>query len=94
DFSHVTVDTVTVSETVQALARTLPRRGRVSFRELTDGLRTRIEVIVHFLAVLELCKLGKLLVGQAERFGDLEVEWVGGDDEPVEALTGTDEYEG
>jgi segregation and condensation protein A len=94
DLSHVTVDTVTVSETVQSLARTLPGRGRVSFRELTAHLAARIEVIVHFLAVLELCKLGKVLIGQAERFGDLEVEWVGEDRPLVQALIGADEYRG
>ncbi len=94
DLSHVTVDTVTVSETVRALAGMLPGRGRVSFRELTAGLETRIQVIVHFLAVLELCKLGKVAVGQAERFGDLEIEWVGEDHPLAEALVGADEYEG
>jgi len=94
DLSHVTVDTVTVSETVQVLAGMLPGRGMVSFRDLTAHLVTRIEVIVHFLAVLELTKLGKVVVGQAERFGDLEIEWVGEDHPLVEALVGADEYEG
>jgi segregation and condensation protein A len=93
DLSHVTVDTVTVSETVQSLAATLPGRGRVSFRSLTGDLSARIEVIVHFLAVLELCKLGKVTVAQAERFGDLEVEWVAEDHPLVEALIGA-EYDG
>jgi segregation and condensation protein A len=94
DLSHVTVDTVTVSETVQFLAGALPGRGTVSFRDLTADLTSRIEVIVHFLAVLELCKLGKVVVGQAERFGDLEVEWVGEDHPVLEALVGADEYQG
>jgi segregation and condensation protein A len=94
DLSHVTVDTVTVSETVQALAGILPGTGRTSFREMTAHLESRIEVIVHFLAVLELCKLGKVVVGQAERFGDLEIEWVGEDHPLIEALIGADEYEG
>lgn len=94
DLSHVTVDTVTVSETVQVLAARLPGRGRVSFRELTGHLTTRIEVIVHFLALLELCKLGKVELGQAERFGELAVEWVAEEHPLVEALVGADEYDG
>jgi segregation and condensation protein A len=94
DLSHVTVDTVTVSETVQALAVSLPGRQKVSFRQLTAHLVNRIEVIVHFLAVLELCKLGKVVVAQAERFGDLEIEWVGEDHPLVEALVGAEEYDG
>jgi segregation and condensation protein A len=94
DLSHVTVDTVSVSETVQVLCATLPGRGRMSFRALTSHLTTRIEVIVHFLACLELCKLGKLTLGQAERFGDLEVEWIAEAAPLVEALVGADEYDG
>jgi segregation and condensation protein A len=94
DLSHVTVDTVTVSETVAALALALPGRGEVSFRQLVGALRSRIEVIVHFLALLELCKLGKVVLGQAERFGDLRVEWIAEDHPAVEALVGADEYDG
>ena len=94
DLSHVTVDTVTVSETIQSLVGVLARRGRVSFRALTTGLTARIDVIVHFLAVLELCKLGKVTLGQAERFGDLEVEWIAEDHPLPEALVGADDYDG
>lgn len=94
DLSHVTVDTVTVAETIQALAVVLPRRGRVSFRTLTAGLSARIDVIVHFLALLELCKLGKVTLGQAERFGDLDVEWIAEDHPVLEALVGADDYDG
>ncbi|NNN03653.1 MAG: segregation/condensation protein A [Acidimicrobiaceae bacterium] len=73
---HVTVDAVTVAETVVVLAERLPLLGRVSFRELIRGLETRIEIIVHFLALLELCKLGHVELGQGETFGDVEVTWV------------------
>jgi segregation and condensation protein A len=76
DLSHVTVDQVSVSETVQRLAERLPTLVSVSFRELTDSLISRIEVIVHFLAVLELCKLGKVSLGQGSTFGDLQVAWL------------------
>jgi len=104
DLSHVTVDTVTVSETVQVLAGVLPGRGRTSFRELTAGLGRRIEIIVHFLALLELCKLGKVSLGQGQVFGDLEVDWIAegstaGGRPLAGALLGggdlaTDEYDG
>lgn len=94
DLSHVTVDTVTVSETVQSLARVLPGRGPLTFRELTGHLTARIEIIVHFLALLELCKLGKVSLGQAERFGELRIEWVAEDNPLVDALIGADDYDG
>ena len=74
--NHVTVDSVTVAETVVALSQRLPSMGRLSFRSLTSSLSTRIEVIVHFLALLELCKLGHINLGQGATFGDVEIEWL------------------
>jgi len=76
DLSHVTVDTLTVSEAVDELILELPRRRVTTFAELTAHLRTRIEVIVRFLALLELCKLGRVTLGQGHTFGELGVEWV------------------
>ena len=73
---HVTVDAVSVAETVVALAQRLPSLGRLSFRELTASLESRIEIIVHFLALLELCKLGHIELGQGATFGDVEIEWI------------------
>ena len=71
DLSHVTVDMVSVSETVQALIAR-PDSGRPgSFRQLVADCRTRMDVIVHFLALLELCKMGRVALGQGQTFGDL-----------------------
>ncbi len=80
DLSHVTVDTVSVSEAVAELIA-LPESTRAaSFRALVHDCRTRIEVIVRFLALLELCKMGRVSLGQGETFGDLRISWLGGDE--------------
>jgi segregation and condensation protein A len=76
DLSHVTVDTVTVSEAVAELIA-MPRDTRAtSFRVLVEGCQTRMEVIVRFLALLELCKMGRVSLGQGETFGDLRIAWL------------------
>jgi segregation and condensation protein A len=90
--NHVTVDAVTVAETVVSLAQRLPSMGKISFRKLTEGLVTRIEIIVHFLALLELCKLGHLDLGQGVTFGEVEIEWITNDDSLN--LERIDTYEG
>lgn len=90
--NHVTVDAVTVAETVVALAQRLPTLGSLSFRELTAGLHTRIEIIVHFLALLELCKLGHVGLGQGTTFGDVDIAWI--DDAHGLDLGRIDSYEG
>jgi segregation and condensation protein A len=90
--NHVTVDAVTVAETVASLVQRLPLLGKLTFRELVSGLNTRIEVIVHFLALLELCKLGHVDLGQGSTFGELSLEWVDGSG--ALDLGGVDVYEG
>ncbi len=74
--NHLTVDAVSVAETVVSLSQRLPTMGRLSFRTLTEGLGSRIEVIVHFLALLELCKLGHVELGQGATFGEVQIEWL------------------
>ena len=71
----------------------LPRAGRITFRRLTADLADRIEVIIRFLAVLELYKQGAVEIDQPERFGDIEVAWTAGDDFDSEAIL-IDSYEG
>jgi len=89
---HVTVDAVSVAETVVSLTQRLPGLGRLSFRQLVEGFETRIEVIVHFLALLELCKLGHVTLGQGATFGEVQIEWL---DVPVGLDIGrVDSYEG
>ncbi len=76
DLSHVTVDTLTVSETVHDLINTPAGERATSFRALVAGCQSRIEVIVRFLALLELCKMGRVTLGQGATFGDLRIAWV------------------
>jgi segregation and condensation protein A len=79
DLSHVTVDTVSVSEALaELIAVPMAQRAR-SFRSLVEECTTRIEVIVRFLALLELCKMGRVTLGQGHTFGDLRIEWLAHD---------------
>jgi chromatin segregation and condensation protein Rec8/ScpA/Scc1 (kleisin family) len=48
--------------------------GRSTFRALTDGYASRIEVAVSFLAILDLYKSERVEVSQLTNFGDLVVE--------------------
>jgi segregation and condensation protein A len=73
----------------------LPRAGRISFARLTNGLVERLEVIVRFLALLELFKQGYVEVDQADRFGDIEITWLGAPlDDDMNARELVDDYDG
>jgi segregation and condensation protein A len=93
DLFHVTPIRVTVADAVAELVEELPRVGRISFRRLTAELVERVEVIVRFLAVLELYKQGLVEIEQFDRFGEIEVSWTGGDDVDSSVLA-VDVYEG
>ena len=107
DLFHVAPIRASVADAVAELIDELPRVGRISFRRLTSGLVERLEVIVRFLALLELFKQGYVELEQTERFGDVEVVWTGGETPIATMLQGrsrsladrfadeyADEYEG
>src|SRR5205814_818158 len=77
DLAHVAPIRASVADAVAELIDELPRVGRISFRRLAAGLRHRLDVIVRFLAVLELFKQGVVELDQAHTFGDIEVQWIG-----------------
>ena len=47
----------------------------VSFKHLTKGLTDRFEIVVRFLAILELYKQGVLEIDQIDSFGEISVSW-------------------
>jgi segregation and condensation protein A len=90
---HVAPIRASVTDAVDELVDELPRVGRISFRHLTADLVERLEVVVRFLAVLELFKQGLVELDQAESFGSIEIVWVGGGD-PTRHLEAVDSYDG
>ena len=94
DLFHVNPIRFTVAEAVAELIDELPRIGRISFRRLTADLVERLEVIVRFLAVLELFKQGVVDLDQPERFGDIEITWIAGGDPAIAEAILVDAYEG
>ena len=77
---HVDTDTIapiriSVADAVAELVDELPRSGTVTFRHLTRSLSDRIEIVVWFLAVLELYKQGVVELDQLDSFGDIHVGW-------------------
>jgi segregation and condensation protein A len=92
---HVAPIRASVRDAVEELVEELPRAGRISFARLTSGLVERLEVIVRFLALLEMFKQGLVDLDQATSFGELSVTWLGagsGASEPVIDLV--EEYQG
>lgn len=89
---HVSPVRFTVAERVAQLSETLPRTGETSFVSLCAGMVERLEVIVTFLALLELFKQGAVEIAQFDRFGEISVRW--SPETRVLAATAVDDYEG
>ncbi len=83
---HVSAVKANVTDAIETFVAQLPGRGPVTFRELTDGVEERIEVVVRFLAVLELFKQGLVDLEQAVCFGELVVVWTA--DDPAAMVDG------
>jgi segregation and condensation protein A len=77
DLSHVTPITFTVADAIQMVTAQLGEAGAASFRQLVATCEDRIQVVVSFLALLELYRDGKVDLSQAETFGEIEVRWNG-----------------
>jgi segregation and condensation protein A len=71
--THIAPIRASVRDAIETVLALLPAHGPVRFRELTYGVTEKLEVIVRFLAVLELFKQGVVDLEQFETFGELTV---------------------
>jgi segregation and condensation protein A len=62
-----------VEETMARIASAAAEQGEVSFTALLERCRARAEMIVTFMALLELIKLGTVAVVQAGLFGEIRI---------------------
>ena len=62
-----------VEDKMALIASTVAEHGEASFTDLLLRCRARTEMIVTFMALLELIKLGTILVVQSEAFGDIRI---------------------
>jgi segregation and condensation protein A len=94
DIQHIHSVRTSVNDAVAELVDELPRVGRVTFRRLTESLVERLEIVVRFLAVLELFKQGLVDLDQPAAFGEIEITWLGSEALAMADLAGIDSYEG
>lgn len=94
DLFHVAPIRASVADALMEMLDTLPKLSKVTFRQITEAIYDRIEVVVRFLAILELYKQGRVTLEQSDRFGEIEVQWIAGDDTGFEAVLQIDDYEG
>jgi len=73
DIREIVSDRYSVADKIEHLLEAIPMGGRVRFDSLFSTAASRVEVIVTFLAMLELMKLNHLMVEQEQMLGDIVV---------------------
>lgn len=89
---EVVTDAVSLRDRVRTLLHALSVARSIEFESLFDTDASRFEVIITFLAMLELMKMGAVRAVQEERYGRIVIEMIVADASGV-ALEGIDEYD-
>ena len=80
-FGAIEKEEVSLSEKMLEMKEYAGNHRKFSFRQLLVGQKSRVQLIVTFLSILELMKMGYIHVEQDELFDDIQVDVVR---EPVE----------
>ncbi|MDD5040311.1 MAG: segregation/condensation protein A [Patescibacteria group bacterium] len=73
---EVIIKTISIRERIGNIQQLIKKRAEVSFHELLKSAKNKTEIIVTFLAVLELVKLRTIAVVQDGVFNDIKVHKV------------------
>ncbi len=71
DVSEIEPEVYTMEEKIVAILASLSSRDQISFHELFSDTSSRLEMIVTFMALLELIKLAKVKARQEDAFGSI-----------------------
>lgn len=72
-FHTVQSDESSVDEKIEYIENVLKRDGSLAWKDLLDQCRSRLELVCCFLAILELCRMGRLRAHQHGPFGEIRL---------------------
>lgn len=64
---------ISVKDKIEHLKQNLAQRIEMTFGEATGGIKTKVEIIVTFLAILELVRKNAVVIEQGEMFGEIKI---------------------
>ena len=73
DLQEIFDDQYTVSEKIDLILRRIADGGRLQFSALFQNVSSRVEVVVTFLALLELIRLKQVRAIQSDPLGEIEI---------------------
>lgn len=82
-FGTIEKEEVNLGEKLEAVEQYAAEHGTFLFSELFRDSRSKMQMVVTFLAVLELMKLGTVRINQEHIFGDIFITYAGTDEPAV-----------
>ena len=73
-FGKIEMEEVSLPDKIDYVANTVRKKKKCIFKQLLEKSKSKVEVIVSFLAVLELIKIGEIEVHQEKTFGDIYID--------------------
>ena len=74
-FGRIEREEVNLSDKIRFIDRYGAKNKRFSFKNLLEGKTDKVEIIVTFLGILELIKMGRIHVVQEEIFDDIYIDY-------------------
>lgn len=75
DTSHLPPHHVSISQAARHVIRRIAFLGHCTFEELMAYAEEKIEIVVGFLAILELYRQNRLELSQLDSFGQIDIVW-------------------
>ena len=66
-------DSISIKDKIENIKQVLSRRMEITFKEISYKTKNKIELIVIFLALLELTRKKTIVIEQTETFGDIRI---------------------
>jgi len=81
----IVADRISITDRIHELAEVIGTRKRVTFDELFEGLVTKFDLVITFLAILEMAKLRMTRLFQTEPLAPLYIELATAEDSPYDS---------
>ena len=73
-FGKIQKEEVSLEDKMAALEEYAKNHSHFSFRDLLESQSTKMEIVVTFLAILELMKMGTIFISQDKIFDDIKID--------------------
>lgn len=70
-FGKIEKEEVSLEEKLAFVENYAKEHGTFSFKKMLEGQKSKMQIVVTFLAILELMKMGKIVIKQEDTFADI-----------------------